>query len=568
MLHSTLTPPGTSPSVGTSTPQGSLARPPRALLLDFGGVIFLTSKKPEGRDDYVARLATLLTRAGHDIDHAVLRRSLDAGLTALKHWKHASSRRRTPREMTHREIVGDFLASDLPAAARATLVAEAHGVLEMLTTTLSSHQLRPGITDLIATAHAHHIPLVIVSNAHSGSSHRELLAAHGLGSAFAAQIYSDEVGMRKPHPGMLHLAAEAAGVDIADCWYVGDTLDRDVVTGRRAGVGAVFITRSQHSDNPPFAVDAVPDAIFDTPEGLLEALAHALASAPLQASPRAPERSPASRPTPRERPALFLDHGGVISASEEDPDLLTSFAEHLAALLTHPTEPVSVDHARDLLTAAKDRHRALKRSLRHNYDAGTASLREVTPEKFWTELLGRDLSARQRAILRIEGFDLMARYGRAKSRRTLRPGVRELLITAQDLAMPVVVVSNTISGRAVRAECAAHGLTDLIGAYVCSDELGLRKPEPAILAEALQIARADPGLSWFVGDKPDNDARVALTHRIAHRVLVRGGSTPDPELDTALASGLATVVASSLSAVSDLVRAHHGLVHPRLAVGA
>ena len=57
---------------------------------------------------------------------------------------------------------------------------------------------------------------------------------------------------------MLHLAAEAAGVDIADCWYVGDTLDRDVVTGRRAGVGAVFITRSQHSDNPPFAVDAVP----------------------------------------------------------------------------------------------------------------------------------------------------------------------------------------------------------------------------------------------------------------------------------------------------------------------
>ncbi len=113
--------------------------------------------------------------------------------------------------------------------------------------------------------------------------------------------------------------------------------------------------------------------------------------------------------------------------------------------------------------------------------------------------------------------------------------------------MPIVVVSNTISGRNVRAECIRHGLDDMIAAYVCSDEIGVRKPTPDIFEEALTIAQADPASSWFLGDKPVNDAEGAQGVGIAHRVLIRGGSTIDAALDLALEHGSATLVVDSPS---------------------
>lgn len=82
----------------------------------------------------------------------------------------------------------------------------------------------------------------MVSNAHSGRSHRTLLREAGLEDHFGVQVYSDEVGIRKPHPEMIALAARALGTVPERCWYVGDTQDRDVVAGRRAGVAAVLLT--------------------------------------------------------------------------------------------------------------------------------------------------------------------------------------------------------------------------------------------------------------------------------------------------------------------------------------
>lgn len=520
---------------------------PRALLLDFGGVVFQTTKHPTGRDDMALRLHHRLARAGYDVAHPTLRASLDAALTALAHWKHSSSRRREPREMTHREVVGDFLAADLAAGPRDVLVAAASDVLAELNTTLSAHELRPGIRDLVGEAQRRGIPLGIVSNAHSGRSHRALLAATGLAEAFGVQVYSDEVGMRKPHPGMIELAAAALGVDPAHVWYVGDTMDRDVVAGRRAGVQAVVLTASKHTDNPPFGVDAQPDAVFPTPEGLYDAL--------VASRPDAGARPGGAVAEPPARAALFIDHGGVISASRPDDELLDAFAQHLARVLSAPGEPATVAEARGLLAAAKVRHRRFKAAQRAAHAASGTAIGEIDPITFWRDFVGADLSPRRRAVLEAESSDLMFRYGRAKSRRTLREGVRELLETCRDRRMPVVVVSNTVSGRAVRAECAAHGIDALIGAYVCSDEVGVRKPDPAIAREALRVAGADPARSWFYGDKPENDAAVARAVGIAERVIVRGGSTPDEAVHAARASGLATRVVDSAHELAALIAA-------------
>lgn len=117
--------------------------------------------------------------------------------------------------------------------------------------------------------------------------------------------------------------------------------------------------------------------------------------------------------------------------------------------------------------------------------------------------------------------------------------------------MAIIVVSNTISGRTVRSECERHGLT--IDAFVCSDEIGVRKPSAPIFEEALAIASADPKNSWFLGDKPVNDAAGARRAGIANRALIRGGSTPDNVLDNALSDGTATLVVDTPQQLSSAI---------------
>lgn len=515
---------------------------PRALLLDFGGVIFQTSKRAEGRDEFASLIAERLDRLGRTVDHGRLRASIDAGLSALKHWKHAASRRLAPREMTHREVVEDFLASDLSADVRAILVAEAGDVLAQMHSTLSDHALRPGIRETVDECIRRGIALGVVSNAHSGRNHRALLAQHGLSQAFGVQVYSDEVGIRKPNPEMIRMAACALGVEPAECWYVGDTQDRDVVAGRRAGVGAVILTASHHTDEPPFAVSERADAVFPTPEGLAATLR--------DASERA-EHKDRSEITARSGRALLIDHGGVIVTSAPDEILLREFAEHLVHLLDASDDPFTVEGVLELIRVARLRHSERKRDLRNGTLPG--GNHEVTAQEFWCDMFGSGLSPRARGVLAAEAVDLMYRFGLAKSRRTLRSGVRELLEHCREEGIRVVVVSNTISGRAVRDSCVRLGVDELIGAYVCSDEQGYRKPDASILRDALLIAGAAPENTWFLGDKPQNDAAGALSVGIPHRIMVHGGSTTAEAIAESVASGIATAAIDSADTLIELI---------------
>ncbi|MFC0001228.1 HAD family hydrolase, partial [Brachybacterium conglomeratum] len=252
---------------------------PAALLLDFGGVVVTTVSRAtwsqELAEDVVARAATL----GARLDAGSVAESLRAGRSALSMWKNAASRRLAPRELAPAEIVGDFLLADLPDPVRRTLALDAGELLATMATLVSEHHQRPGIDELLAECAARRIPLGIVSNAHSGRAHRAILADLGLDRFFGVQVYSDEVGIRKPHPGMIRLAAEGLGVALPQAWYVGDTLDRDVVAARRAGVGAVVITRDRRTDTPPFRIAEAPDLVLETPEGLIAPLRAALDSA-------------------------------------------------------------------------------------------------------------------------------------------------------------------------------------------------------------------------------------------------------------------------------------------------
>ncbi|MFE3461487.1 HAD family hydrolase [Nocardiopsis aegyptia] len=509
------------------TAASALRHRPEALLLDFGGVVFQTRKRPEGRADVARLLELVLARAGHTVAADTLLASLDAGLAALKDWKNAAGRRLTPAELDHRTIWTDFLVSDLDAPVREVLAGSASELLARMSPLLSEHEVRPGIRELLATAEQLGVRVGMVSNAHSGRSHRTLLREVGLEDHFGVQVYSDEVGIRKPHPEMIALAARALGTVPERCWYVGDTQDRDVVAGRRAGVAAVLLTRHHHTDSPPYPVRVRADAVHDTPEGLIAPLRESVPVDPTEPGPRA-RRSGGSAGS-RLPAALLLDQGGVVADSTPTPDAQRAFAERLASRLRRAGHELTPDTVLEAVLAGRDRYRAWKGA----HPEG-AAVPETSPRRFWSEFVGRDLSPRVRDFLYAESAQLMVEYARAKSHARMRRGVPEVLRFCADQGVPVAIVSNTVCGRAVREELDRFGIEHLVGAHVYSDELGRRKPDPATVAAALTALDADPARSWFVGDKPWRDTAAAHRGGVGTTVIVRGGSAGDERVDAAL----------------------------------
>ncbi|NNL67114.1 MAG: HAD-IA family hydrolase, partial [Myxococcales bacterium] len=70
------------------------------------------------------------------------------------------------------------------------------------------------------------------------------------------QVFSDEVGVPKPHPRIFRAALEPLGVDPAQALHVGDLLHTDVAGARSFCMASVRI-RALHDDP-----SALPEADF------------------------------------------------------------------------------------------------------------------------------------------------------------------------------------------------------------------------------------------------------------------------------------------------------------------
>lgn len=253
----------------------SLARP-KALLLDFGGVIVETRRNPGWEVRLVKLVADGLARAGAPALSAErITRDIVAGCKADSHWKDAMSRPFAPRELGQAEFWGDFVAADWPPAARAAVVADAAELCRQMGHFRSHRELRNGLLALLDACDAAGIAVAIVSNALSGQTHLDFLAAHGLTGRFAAIVHSSEAGVRKPNPEMILIAARELGIAAADAWYVGDNFDRDVLCGARAGVGGNILMVARATWDLPYDLDVLPDAIVADPAELLGLLAPA-----------------------------------------------------------------------------------------------------------------------------------------------------------------------------------------------------------------------------------------------------------------------------------------------------
>ena len=63
------------------------------------------------------------------------------------------------------------------------------------------------------------------------------LHSYGILEYFDTIVLSCLYGLRKPDPRIFHYAAKKAGVEPAQCIYVGDTISRDIIGSKNAGFG-------------------------------------------------------------------------------------------------------------------------------------------------------------------------------------------------------------------------------------------------------------------------------------------------------------------------------------------
>lgn len=97
---------------------------------------------------------------------------------------------------------------------------------------------------------------------------RELLRNVGLLSQLEVLVFSNEIGVPKPHPDMFHAALGPLGVAPEHAVHIGDLRRTDVQGGRGVGMGTVRI-RAVYDDAEPFPeADAVIDAYAEIDSAL------------------------------------------------------------------------------------------------------------------------------------------------------------------------------------------------------------------------------------------------------------------------------------------------------------
>jgi len=128
----------------------------------------------------------------------------------------------------------------------------------------------PGAGDTLERLSARGVRLALVCDTgfSGGRIVRRFLARVGLLEHLEVQVFSDEVGVPKPHPRMFEAALRPLGVAPVQAVHVGDLRPTDVAGGRSYGMGTVRL-RAAHDDR---SEHPEADAIADSHAQLLELL--------------------------------------------------------------------------------------------------------------------------------------------------------------------------------------------------------------------------------------------------------------------------------------------------------
>jgi putative hydrolase of the HAD superfamily len=104
---------------------------------------------------------------------------------------------------------------------------------------------RPGVKEMLSGLRSLGLKLGIVSNTASLYQVFEQLEKYGFREYFSDVTLSSQVGYRKPHPNIFRIALLQMCSDAQHCVYVGDTVSRDVLGSKQAGLTYSILIHSK-----------------------------------------------------------------------------------------------------------------------------------------------------------------------------------------------------------------------------------------------------------------------------------------------------------------------------------
>lgn len=201
-----------------------------AIFLDLGNTLRILIKDRE----HMARAQqNIVELVGTDEDPITFVAKLDERYKVYRKWAFENLSEAPEAEMWTRWLTPDF-----PAEKIAPLGAE---LTYQFRQSMGRRVVVEGGREVVEELQKRGYTLGIISNLIGTREIPEWLEVENFAPYFKVVVLSSVLGIRKPAPAIYLEAARLAGLEPAQCAYVGDNLKRDVTGARAAGFGRVVI---------------------------------------------------------------------------------------------------------------------------------------------------------------------------------------------------------------------------------------------------------------------------------------------------------------------------------------
>ncbi len=209
-----------------------------AILFDMGGTLRSTNRPlPQVDHEKIREMILLL---GVDYQEVGFIKLLQARARAYKSWAE-----KTLLELNEIDLWRQWMLPELPPDRVSRLAFQLN---ELWRDATVRHTVFPETQATVQTLFRRGYRLGLVSNTTSSVELPRFLGELGIAGCFDVVILSCVVGIRKPDPKILLMAAAQIGVIPERCGYIGDQPRRDVAAARNAGFGLAVILNDP--DNP------------------------------------------------------------------------------------------------------------------------------------------------------------------------------------------------------------------------------------------------------------------------------------------------------------------------------
>lgn len=234
----------------------------QAVLFDIGGTLLTVTNSPALRTAFAQRLKDRLLLYGIRIDTPAeaLGVQLHENAERYKHWSEE-----TLVELPQPRIWNEFYLPEY-AIGEERLAPIAEELSFLYDYERVCNLRRPHLAETMRALSGMGLRLGVISNVISTSFTPHILREYGIGGYMEQIVLSSETRCRKPGAEIFRIALERMDLRPEEAAYVGDTISRDVLGARNAGLGLMIQIRNPaiaHRDAAFQGGGPAPDHLID-----------------------------------------------------------------------------------------------------------------------------------------------------------------------------------------------------------------------------------------------------------------------------------------------------------------